>query len=486
MTCFITVSFLVIAISSTMYFYFHTLLRDNIFEQQYILVSEIAEQLHGRIELARHQLSLAATEINTKVLSDPGKLEQILIQASPASMIFDAGFAVIGTDGKIISENLVFTDLTGKDLSFRDYVKEPLQTGKPFISAPFRLSVPPHSPMIAMSIPVRDNNDRIICLFTGYHSLGSDQFLTNLSAERIGTAGYLYLLQDRTILVHPDKNRILEVIAPGRSKGIDKALHGFEGSIDNVNAKGQRLLTSFKKIDNTGWILAANRPYDEAFRPLDKLIMSAAGVSIIGIFLSLFVIWYVTRRLILPLSQLNDHVISTGSATVDYQPIELDTGDEIEQLADAFNTMMNEVHETKQLLKYERDFFSSIIQNAAAPMFVIDHNHKIIFWNSSIAQLTGKSSFQMKGTKQQWTPFYPSKRPVLADLVLDNKQQLANSFYSNPAISTPLESTLIVWPNSSAPVTRRWQSTATIRGSRLSRIPVNASRLTILWKMLTN
>jgi len=102
-----------------------------------------------------------------RFLADPAKLEQALTHVSSISMIFDAGILVIGTNGRVIAESMELSDLAGMDLRFSDYVKIPLQSGKPFISAPFRLSLPPHNPMIAMVVPVRDNDDRIICLLVG-------------------------------------------------------------------------------------------------------------------------------------------------------------------------------------------------------------------------------------------------------------------------------------------------------------------------------
>lgn len=430
LTVFLTVSALVIVVSCTLFSYFHSLLRDSIFKQQFVLVSEIAEQLNGRIELARHQLSLAATGIDSKVLANRSELQRILTNASPASMIFDAGFLVIGTDGRIIVESMGFPELAGNDLNFREYVSRALKSGFPVISAPFRFSIPPYNPMIAIVVPVRDNNDRIICLLAGYHSLGADQFLTSLSAKRIGAGGYLYLIQGRTILMHPEITRILENIPEGKNPGIDKALQGFEGSLDNTNSKGQRMLSSFKKVGETDWILGANIPYAEAFKPLNNLAINAIAISLFGILMSLLVVWYVTRRLTLPIRELTDHVDSLSTGNEAWQPIVMPTGDEIERLAGAFNTMIGEVNSAKQLLKDEKDFISGVIQNSAVPMFVIDNNHTILYWNNSLAKLTGKSSFQMKNTRQQWVPFYASKRPVLADLVIDHKLENIDEFYS--------------------------------------------------------
>lgn len=435
LTTLVTVSIVLFSVSAALFFYFHNVLRESIFNQQFSMVSELAEQLNGRIQLARYQLSLAATEIDRETLADPARLQQILDQLSPINMIFDSGFVVIGTDGRVIAENMGFTDLLGLDLNHRDYVREPLATGKPYVSGPFRFILRPHNPLIAIVTPIRDNNDKIICLLAGYHSLGTDQFLTSMSPKGLGNGGYLGILSGRTILMHNDNARIMDVIPPGANPGIDLALKGIEGSLVNVSSKGKRLLSSFKIVGETGWIMGANLPYDEAFKPLNRLVYYSIAILAAGIIFSLLVLWYVTRQLTLPIRQLIGHVDAAGTGTQEWRAIEMRTGDEIERLADAFNNLMQEVQDTKQLLADERDFFSGIIQNSAAPMFVIDNNHKTIFWNNALTALTGYSALEMIGTDLQWSPFYPAKRPVLADLVIDRALDHADEYYATHSTS---------------------------------------------------
>ena len=221
------------------------------------------------------------------------------------------------------------------------------------------------------------------------------------------------------------------MIPEGKNPGIDRALQGVEGSLDNTTSKGQHMLSSFKRVGETRWLLAANIPYDEAFKPLKQLASYTAGIVLLGMALATLLVWYSTRRLTRPIQQLINHVDSVSIGDAQWAPLELHTGDEIERLADVFNGMMTEVEKSSLALSDEKQFYSGIIQNAAAPMFVIDRNHKIIFWNNALAKLTGKSSFQMKNTKMQWQPFYASKRPVLADLVIDSKLGQMDTFYSD-------------------------------------------------------
>ena len=63
---------------------------------------------------------------------------------------------------------------------------------------------------------------------------------------------------------------------------------------------------------------------------------------------------------------------------------------------------------------------SQIIHGNSVATFVIDNNHKITHWNMACEKLTGVSAEEMLGTQNQWGPFYNKKRPVMADLVVDN------------------------------------------------------------------
>jgi len=402
-TTLFTVSIVLVCVSWSLFFYFHNLLRESIFKQQFVLVSEIAEQLNGRVQLARHQLSLAATEINSQVLADPAQLQQALTHISSISMIFDAGFLVIGPDGRVLAESMDLPELASSDLSFRDYVKEALHSGKPFISAPFRLSLPPHNPLIAMSFPVRDNDDRIICLLVGYHALGDGQFLTSLSSKGLGSTGYLFLLHNRTIIMHPDSKRILDTIAAGKNRGIDQALQGMEGSLDNVNSRGQHMLSSFKRVGETGWILAANIPHGDAFGQLHRLAFNATLLAAGGIAVSLLVVWYVTRRVTRPIQQLITHVDGFSTDGGGWKPLELKTGDELERLANAFNDMMDEIRQAEEALR----------QSSEAYRIVAEYTSEIAFWRTLDDSVKFISANCLEVTGYRDAEFYAN--PALLD-----------------------------------------------------------------------
>lgn len=62
----------------------------------------------------------------------------------------------------------------------------------------------------------------------------------------------------------------------------------------------------------------------------------------------------------------------------------------------------------------------TILESVPVAQFVIGLDHKITFWNKACEHLTGFRAKEMVGTDRQWEPFYKQKRPVLADLILNN------------------------------------------------------------------
>jgi PAS domain S-box-containing protein len=71
----------------------------------------------------------------------------------------------------------------------------------------------------------------------------------------------------------------------------------------------------------------------------------------------------------------------------------------------------------QSLLGFE--MLSKIIDGSSIPSFVINKQHKVIYWNTAIEALSGIEREEVIGTDEQWKAFYTEKRPVMADLIVD-------------------------------------------------------------------
>jgi len=73
----------------------------------------------------------------------------------------------------------------------------------------------------------------------------------------------------------------------------------------------------------------------------------------------------------------------------------------------------------------------SVLQCTPVPGFVIGRDHKVIYWNRALEELSGIPSHEVIGTAQHWRAFYRSgARPCLADLLVDRDFRAIENWYS--------------------------------------------------------
>jgi len=69
------------------------------------------------------------------------------------------------------------------------------------------------------------------------------------------------------------------------------------------------------------------------------------------------------------------------------------------------------------------EMLAKIIDGSSIPSFVINKQHKVIYWNTAIEALSSIKREEMIGTDDQWRAFYTEKRPAMADLIVDEAHE---------------------------------------------------------------
>ena len=82
----------------------------------------------------------------------------------------------------------------------------------------------------------------------------------------------------------------------------------------------------------------------------------------------------------------------------------------------------NELKESEERLK-------SVVSRSPIPAFVISKDHRILYWNKALEQLTKIRAEDVIGTSQQWRAFYARKRPCMADLLVSRAQEKISKWY---------------------------------------------------------
>lgn len=84
---------------------------------------------------------------------------------------------------------------------------------------------------------------------------------------------------------------------------------------------------------------------------------------------------------------------------------------------------LRELAESRQRILESETRMRQIVNGSSVATFVIDERHVVTHWNRACEILTGTAAEEVLGTGQQWRAFYPERRPVLADLVLDQADE---------------------------------------------------------------
>ena len=176
--------------------------------------------------------------------------------------------------------------------------------------------------------------------------------LDRVSKIHFGARGYAYVIDKQgRLIAHPDDRQVLKEltltgyeqvrVAMARSEPTAMLTKGFSG--DDV-------ITAYEPIASTGWTVLVEQPSDEAFAPLWALFWRTIGIVLLGLALSLVAAVALTRRMIAPIEALRAGAARIREGALD-QRIEIDTNDELEDVAAEFNRMAARLGESYATLE---------------------------------------------------------------------------------------------------------------------------------------
>lgn len=351
--CAFVILFLSLMVTLTLVYFRHELKR-TLSAQQDTLLKVISQDIDQKIGSARKAIVAVSGEITPDIVNDPDAAQRFLDNRPGTRATFDNGLYLLSRDGKIIAESPYLPGRRGRDISFREFYKKTVSTGRPVISAPFISTHTPGAPSVMFTAPVRDRNGALIGIVCGGLNLLQDNFLGKLSDTRIATNGYIYLFaSDRTMIMHPDRTRIMtRDVPPGVNKLYDRAIAGFNGSAENVNSRGLHALTSYQHLQTTDWVVGANYPLSEAYEPIRRAVKYCIGAILVSAILTFLVIRRIMGRYTDALVLFTGHVRELSSKKGADRLFRIDSRDEIGFLAQTFNTMIRDYDVKSEELEF--------------------------------------------------------------------------------------------------------------------------------------
>jgi PAS domain S-box-containing protein len=364
-----------------------------------------AKGISNRVEHSQQILSSIRKTLPTDILDDHEKIQSFLEEQETGLLTFDNGIILFGADGRLIGVHPRQDDVMGMDFSSRDYIKTTLKTGQPYISTPFKSRQKHQHPIIMMTVPILDESGKVIAVLGGSFDLYSNNFLQTLITSKIGKEGY-YLLVDHqgTLVVHPDKNKIL------RSADIlfsQQQLSNFSnadrGMITDVPSARKKMLGSFQRIEPLNWSLIALSTQEHDYKPIHQariyLVIALAILSLVTV----LIVRILSNRLTSPLVDLTEKV--RLQTTHEDMPLGIETSEYIElgDLADSIQRLMTDVSTKRKGLNDQLAFLQNLIDTIPGPIFYKDMDFRYIGCNTAFQkfigipreELVGKSVFDI-------------------------------------------------------------------------------------------
>jgi len=170
---------------------------------------------------------------------------------------------------------------------------------------------------------------------------------------KVGERGYAYVVDARGRLVaHPDIHRVLQMTdlsglpqvraALAQRDGTGASLESVESAVD---PQGQPVFTAHAAISPLGWYVFVEQPRSEALAPLYASLSRHAIVLLLALGLALLASLLLARSMVAPIRELQSGAQKIGAGNLGHR-IHVESGDELQELAEQFNRMGAQLQES--------------------------------------------------------------------------------------------------------------------------------------------
>jgi two-component system, OmpR family, sensor histidine kinase ResE len=250
----------------------------------------------------------------------------------------------------------------------------------------------------------------------------------------IGNGGYAYVVDGLgNLIAHPD-SKFLE--ANTKLTDVQATKQYIDGNFDTrqtISETGQKVISTPTVIPNSGWAVIVEEPIASIYATVNSYVKLAVIVGVSTGVLALVISLFLGRQIIEPIKKLSRGAKRIGSGKFD-EPIDIKSNDELQELAETFNTMglslnklVTELKTNNNNLGVEKDKLNSIIDSATDGIIALDQDLKILSINPPAAQLVKKGIPELKGKGIIETfVWHKDDRPVTMDMTKPGTYQYSD------------------------------------------------------------
>ena len=214
-------------------------------------------------------------------------------------------------------------------------------------------------PYARIAVPIKRFNSVIGVLIA---EVNLKHIWSVVSDIQVGETGYAYVVsRDGDLIAHPDINLVLKGRNLKDLVQVQAALAGAPIPLAaQLNFAGQEVFAAYATIPDLEWAVLVERLAEEAYAPLYASLTRTVALLFVGLGMAVLASLLIGVRVVRPLQELRQGVTRIGAGELDYR-IDVQTGDELEVLADEFNQMTGKLQDSyasNQRMSQLKRFFS--------------------------------------------------------------------------------------------------------------------------------
>ncbi|MEQ1849490.1 MAG: ATP-binding protein [Candidatus Peribacteraceae bacterium] len=224
-----------------------------------------------------------------------------------------------------------------------------------------------------------------------------------------GTAEVLFVIDrggEPLVLRGASTRNSAEFVIASADAGSDpvvvQALQGGTGIAEGKDYAGIPVVVASRSITSVGWAILVKVDRFEFMRPILRLAMNIVGIGFMLVFLLSLSTFFMSRRIVRPLTELAHKLQHLNTETWDYAP-SIHTGNELElvdvvavdltgRLKGAYVHLEELVQERTQDLHKELAEKAAILASLGDGLIVSDADGVVKYMNHAASQLTGYTS----------------------------------------------------------------------------------------------
>jgi diguanylate cyclase (GGDEF)-like protein/PAS domain S-box-containing protein len=344
---------LMLVIAGSTLHYFEREFETSLTSQQTTMLNLLADSIDNTLLTAKTALVNNARALPSESLDNPVLAQDWLESRTDLkSQFFTNHLMLVKPSGKVFAMTPHHSAIETLNTTEVQAIQKTFQTGKPAISEPLPCCSAPNDLQVIFTAPV-ERNGKVVMVLTGSFSLLKPNILTRHISARIGSSGFVRLLnRDHRVVLHPEIERIYKPAAPDIISTIDLVFtDGKPTTVRHIGVQQSEIITSLQRLQEADWLVASSYKIEDVYAPLRKARLWFVVATLGGMALAVLVVLTMMRLLTRPLSQLATHVATLPEKTGDARFIHLPVNGEIGNLTGAFNSMVQEIDQSTQALR---------------------------------------------------------------------------------------------------------------------------------------